>query len=83
MINNVNVKDAATWLITDRYFDKLSQLSEVLAGYGIKLFLSLNYAAPVELGELDSADPLSGEVGNGGREEWSLFLGVFLIWEVS
>ncbi|MDE6901929.1 MAG: alpha-glucuronidase, partial [Lachnospiraceae bacterium] len=66
VINNVNVKDAATWLITDRYFDKLRRLSEIFAGYGIKLFLSLNYAAPVELGQLDSADPLSEDV----REWW-------------
>lgn len=64
VINNVNVKDAATWLITDRYFNKLKQLSEILAGYGIKLFMSLNYAAPVEMGELDSADPLDPEVQN-------------------
>lgn len=75
VINNVNVKDAATWLITDRYFDKLSQLSEVLAGYGIKLFLSLNYAAPVELGELDSADPLSGEVGEWWKRRMELVFG--------
>ncbi|MDE6750011.1 MAG: alpha-glucuronidase [Lachnospiraceae bacterium] len=66
VINNVNVKDAATWLITDRYFDKLKEMSEILSGYGIKLFLSLNYAAPVELGELDSADPLDAKV----REWW-------------
>lgn len=64
VINNVNVKDSATWLITDRYFEKLRELSEVLRNYGIKLFLSLNYAAPIELGELDSADPQSEEVRN-------------------
>lgn len=62
VINNVNVKDCATCLITDRYFDRLKAMSEIFGGYGIKLFLSLNYAAPVELGELDSADPLSEEV---------------------
>ncbi len=66
VINNVNVKDAATWLITDRYFEKLRQLSAVFGDYGIRLFLSLNYAAPIELGELTSADPLSEEV----REWW-------------
>ncbi|MDE7284260.1 MAG: alpha-glucuronidase [Lachnospiraceae bacterium] len=66
VINNVNVKDAATWMITDRYFDKLKEMSEILSGYGIKLFMSLNYAAPVELGELDSADPLDTKV----REWW-------------
>jgi len=62
VINNVNVKDAATWLITDRYFARLKEMAEIFADYGIRLFLSLNYAAPVELGELDSADPLSEKV---------------------
>lgn len=62
VINNVNVKDAATWLITPRYFDRVSQMAEIFAGYGIKLFLSLNFAAPMELGGPDSADPLDEEV---------------------
>lgn len=62
VINNVNVKDAATWLITPRYFDKVSQIAEIFAGYGIKFFLSLNFAAPMELGGPDSADPLDKEV---------------------
>ena len=75
VINNVNVKDAATWLITDRYFGKLRQLSEIFAGYGIRLFLSLNYAAPVELGELDSADPLSEEVKEWWKDRMKLVFG--------
>ncbi len=62
VINNVNVKDCATWLISDRYYDDLKVLSGVLASYGIRLFLSLNYAACMEIGGLDSADPLSGQV---------------------
>ena len=85
VINNVNVKDAATWLITERYTDKVKELSEVFAGYGIKMYLSLNYAAPIELGELESADPLSEEVrGWWKRRMENLFrevpnLGGFLI----
>lgn len=75
VINNVNVKDAATWLITDRYFEKLRQLSEIFADYGIKLFLSLNYAAPVELGELTGADPLSGEVREWWKQRMKLVFG--------
>lgn len=62
VINNVNVKDAATDLITDRYFEKLCILSEILAEYGIKLFLSLNYAAPMEISGLPGADPLDEQV---------------------
>ncbi len=75
VINNVNVKDAATWLITDRYLDQVKQLSEVFAGYGIRLFLSLNYAAPMELGELDSADPLSEEVRGWWHERMKKVFG--------
>lgn len=62
VINNVNVKDAATYLITDRYRNELQEMSAIFGAYGIRLFLSLNYAAPMELGELDSADPLEPKV---------------------
>lgn len=62
VINNVNVKNAATYLITDRYFERVSALSQIFADYGIKLFLSLNFAAPIELGGPLSADPLDEAV---------------------
>ena len=62
VINNVNVKNAASYLITDRFFDKVAKLGEIFAGYGIKLFLSLNYASTIEIGGLDSADPLDEKV---------------------
>lgn len=65
VINNVNVKNAATYLITDRYFDRVAEMAEIFAGYGIKFFLSLNFAAPIELGGPDSADPLDPQV-----QEW-------------
>lgn len=57
-INNVNVRGDASYLITDRYLDKVKELSDIFASYGIKLFLSLNFASPIELGGLDSCDPL-------------------------
>ncbi len=62
VINNVNVKDAASYLITDRYFDKVKALSEIFADFGIKLYLSLNFASPIELGGLPVCDPMSKEV---------------------
>lgn len=58
VINNVNVGGAATWLITGRYLDKVKELSDIMEGYGIKLFLSLNFAASMELGGLSVADPM-------------------------
>lgn len=68
VINNVNVKGTATMLVTDRYLSSLRQVQQIFADYGIKLFLSLNFAAPMELGGLDSADPLAEEV----RSWWKL-----------
>lgn len=62
VINNVNVKQEATYLITEKHFDKVAQMAEIFADYGIKFFLSLNYAATIELGGLDSADPLDEKV---------------------
>ncbi len=62
VINNVNVKNCATWLITDRYFDDVAKMAEIFAGYGVKFFLSLNFAAPMELDGPQSADPLDPEV---------------------
>ena len=62
VINNVNVNDAATWLITDKYLDRVKEIADIFAGYGIKLFLSLNFAASIELGGPDSADPLDEAV---------------------
>ncbi len=62
VINNVNVKQAASDLITTRYFDKLRLLSDIFADYGIKLYLSLNFASPIELGGLEVCDPLDDGV---------------------
>ncbi|MDE7061054.1 MAG: alpha-glucuronidase, partial [Lachnospiraceae bacterium] len=64
VINNVNVRGAATSLITGRYLPQLAKLSELFAPYGIKLYLSLNFAAPMELGALASCDPLDRNVQN-------------------
>ena len=62
VINNVNVKERASWLITPAYMEKLAQLVDIFAGYGIRLYLSLNYAASIDVGGLASADPLDTEV---------------------
>ena len=69
VINNVNVKQAASYMITDRYFEKLAELGEIFAGYGIGLYLSLNYASTIEIGGMDSADPLDEGVKAWWREK--------------
>ena len=64
VINNVNVHKAATELITERYLGKLRTIADIFAGYGIKLFLSINFAAPIEIGGLPVSDPLDERVQN-------------------
>lgn len=62
VLNNVNVKDAATWLISERYYAPLRQIQEILSSYGIKMYLCVNFAASIVLGGLDTADPCDGRV---------------------
>jgi alpha-glucuronidase len=64
VINNVNVLGAATDLITSRYLDKLRTMADIFSGYGIKLYLSANFAAPIEIGGLPVSDPLDKDVAN-------------------
>lgn len=61
-INNVNVHETETLFITDRYLSDIARVAEKFADYGIKLFLSVNFAAPVQVGDLDTADPLDTAV---------------------
>lgn len=85
VINNVNVKGAATELISNRYYKKVKELAELFSSYGIKLYLSVNFAAPIELGGLTTSDPLAEEVCNWWKlkaeEIWKMvpLLGGFLI----
>lgn len=74
VINNVNVVKAASWLISHRYYQKLRQIQEIFAAYGMDLYLSVNFAAPMELGGLPVSDPCDGAVvqwwKDKAREIW-------------
>ncbi|OKP95218.1 alpha-glucuronidase family glycosyl hydrolase [Paenibacillus sp. P46E] len=65
-INNVNVHRVESRLITE-FLPDVAKLAAVFRAYAIKLFLSINYASPIELGGLSSADPLDA----GVREWWT------------
>ena len=69
VINNVNVVKAASWLISPRYYEKLRQMQEIFAAYGIDLYLSVNFAAPMELGGLTLCDPCDGSVQDWWKEK--------------
>ncbi len=68
VINNVNVKGAATDLISDRFYTKVNELANLFQSYGIRLFLSINYAMPMEK-DLDTADPMNEDVCNWWKEK--------------
>ncbi|OKP76197.1 alpha-glucuronidase [Paenibacillus sp. P3E] len=65
-INNVNVHRVESRLLTE-FLPDVVKLAAVFRAYAIKLFLSINYASPIELGGLSSADPLDA----GVREWWT------------
>lgn len=61
-INNVNVHEKETFLITDVYLQQVKQYAELFARYGIRLYTSVNFAAPMQLGGLAVCDPLDPDV---------------------
>lgn len=61
-INNVNVHQVETRLITDEFLPDVARIADVFRQYGIRLYLSINFAAPVEIGGLPTADPLDESV---------------------
>ncbi|WP_242186028.1 alpha-glucuronidase family glycosyl hydrolase [Sphingomonas sp. CARO-RG-8B-R24-01] len=59
VLNNVNaVKES----LTARYIAKAAALADVFRPYGIKVYLSGRFSAPIELGGLKTADPLDPAV---------------------
>ena len=60
-VNNVNVHQTEAHLLTDR-LDDVRKLAELFRPYGIRVHLSVNFAAPLSLGALPTADPLDPAV---------------------
>lgn len=61
-INNVNVRGDAKWFITEPYLIEIKKIADTFAAYGIRTFLSINFAAPISVRGLTTADPLAEEV---------------------
>ncbi|KIP21917.1 Alpha-glucuronidase [Anoxybacillus ayderensis] len=67
-INNVNVHQLETKLITEEFLPEVEEVAGIFRTYGIKTFLSINYASPVEIGGLSTADPLDPQVRRWWKE---------------
>jgi alpha-glucuronidase len=77
--NNVNANPV---ILRSDYLEKAAALADVLRPYGIKVYLSANFASPLRpsdtpgrfgrvdgIGNLDTADPLDPDVGQWWREK--------------
>lgn len=61
VINNTNVHQAETDLI-DNKINIVKIISEIMGRWGVKTYLSINFAAPITLGDLKTSDPLDKDV---------------------
>src|SRR5699024_5785462 len=66
VLNNVN---ADPNVLTEQYLEKAAKLADIFRPYGIKVYLSANFYAPMRIGGLDTADPLDPEVQEWWKEK--------------
>lgn len=59
VLNNVN---ADSEFLTAKYLDRFAAIADVFRPYGIRVYLSPRFSAPIELGKLPTADPLDTSV---------------------
>ena len=59
VLNNVN---ASPKMMTAEYINKVKFIANILRPYGIRVYLSINFASPMALGYTKTADPLDKKV---------------------
>lgn len=59
VLNNVN---ASPKMMTTEYINKVKIIANILRPYGIRVYLSINFASPMALGYTKTADPLDKKV---------------------
>jgi len=62
VLTNVN---ANALILTPAYLKKVAALADVFRPYGIRVYLTARFSAPIEIGQLKTADPLDPQV-----QEW-------------
>ncbi len=66
VINNVN---ANALILTPQYLEKVEALAKAFRPYGIKVYLTARFSAPIEIGDLKTADPYNADVKNWWKEK--------------
>lgn len=59
VLNNVN---ASPQMMTSEYLHKVKVIADIFRPYGIRVYLSINFASPMALGYTKTADPLNMKV---------------------
>lgn len=59
VLNNVN---ASPKMMTAEYINKVKVIANILRPYGIRVYLSINFASPMALGYTKTSDPLDKKV---------------------
>lgn len=59
VLTNVN---ANALVLTAPYIEKVKALADVFRPYGLKVYLTARFSSPIEIGGLETADPLNDEV---------------------
>lgn len=66
VLNNVN---ASSRILSREYIEKVRVLADIFRPYGIKVYLSANFAAPMQLDSLPTADPLDKDVAKWWKKK--------------
>ena len=66
VLNNVNANPS---ILTTPFLQKAAALARALRPYGIRVYLSVNFASPRVLGGLPTADPLDDNVARWWRDK--------------
>ena len=66
VLNNVNAKPEA---LSTESLQKAKSIADQLRPYGIRVYLSINFASPIKVGGLKTADPLDADVIRWWKEK--------------
>ena len=66
VLNNVN---ASPRILSHDYLVKVAALADIFRPYGIKVYLSVNFASPMALDSLPTADPLDRRVNKWWKDK--------------
>ena len=66
VLNNVNAKPAT---LSTQQLERAKQIADILRPYGLRVYLSINFASPIRLGGLPTADPLNADVVKWWKEK--------------